>query len=123
MSVTLTSRVDRCKFETIMSIVNAAFGTLLGQVRKSQRLTQLDLSDRTGMSRSAIANIERGNQGVTLEAVFAFAEALKVHPTQLIPSVTINDMLRSYGLDEETEAILKNLYDGDSLSGGSNESK
>ena len=51
------------------------------------RLTQKQLADKTkGMlSRSSIANIERGLQGISLPQLYAVARALDVEPADLVP--------------------------------------
>ena len=60
----------------------------LRESRAPNELTQKELADRTHgtLSRSSIANIERGRQGVSLEQLFTLAEALGVQARELIPS-------------------------------------
>lgn len=51
-------------------------------------LTQQELSERTEstLSRSSIASIERGLQGISLAQLYALAKALNVEPGDLLPS-------------------------------------
>lgn len=55
--------------------------------RKPIPLTQQQLAERTRgvLSRSSIANIERGRQGISLEQLFVLAEALDIEPAELVP--------------------------------------
>ena len=51
-------------------------------------LTQQALSERTegALSRSSIASIERGLQGISLAQLYALANALDVEPAELLPA-------------------------------------
>ena len=53
-------------------------------------MTQMDLSKRVGLSRTTIANIERGRQTVSLPLFFRFAIALNVPVEELLPSVQVS---------------------------------
>lgn len=68
-----------------------------------RKLTQDGLSRRTKgvVSRSSIANIERGLQGVSLMQLYALARALNVEARELLPS--LNDVFR---MEEEPFASL-----------------
>jgi len=60
----------------------------LREDRTPKELTQRELAERTrgALSRSSIANIERGRQGISLEQLFILAHALGVKPADLLPS-------------------------------------
>ncbi len=65
-----------------------AFGRLVRLHRKRlDGMTQEQLGRRVGLSRPSVANIERGRQNVALHQIFAIAEALRVQPATLLPSV------------------------------------
>lgn len=70
--------------------LNKLVGERLQRVRRSRTkpLTQQALSDRTGggLSRSSIASIERGLQGISLAQLYALASALEVEPAELLPA-------------------------------------
>ena len=53
-------------------------------------LTQQELAERTesALSRSSIASIERGLQGISLAQLYALAQALNVEPADLLPPRT-----------------------------------
>lgn len=92
---------------TAMNEVNVAFGTLLSHLRKNAKLTQEELAAKINLSRSALANIERGNQGVTLVLIFSIAQALNLPPTALIPTVgSLEEKMKSVVIDEHDLKIL-----------------
>lgn len=68
------------------SLVNESFGLRLSEARRLKRVSQAELGVRVGLSRGAVANLESGNQGVLLHHVFAFAKALDVEITELLPA-------------------------------------
>jgi transcriptional regulator with XRE-family HTH domain len=51
-------------------------GTTLKALRKMRGMTQQQVSDATGLSRTSITNIESGRQTVTLENLMKIARAL-----------------------------------------------
>ncbi|MDP9470648.1 MAG: helix-turn-helix domain-containing protein [Chloroflexota bacterium] len=65
-----------------------AFGDRLRIEREAAGLTQEELAGRVQMSRPSVANIERGNQRVALHQLVAFAAAIGVEPTVLLPQPT-----------------------------------
>lgn len=66
--------------------VNSLFGRKLAQIRRARRVSQEQLGDRVNLSRTTIANLERGTQNVQLHQVFTLARALDVNPDELIPT-------------------------------------
>jgi transcriptional regulator with XRE-family HTH domain len=61
-------------------------GTKLNQLRTQEALTQRDLSERTGLTIAAISRIEQNQVEPRLSTVRRLAEALCVHPSQLMES-------------------------------------
>ncbi len=55
--------------------------------REELRLTQADLADRAGVTRSSVANIETGRQAVLLHQFVGLARALDLRWDQLMPDV------------------------------------
>jgi transcriptional regulator with XRE-family HTH domain len=51
-------------------------GDLLRSLRTEAGMTQADLGDATGYSRTSITNIEQGRQNVTLEALILLTRVL-----------------------------------------------
>jgi transcriptional regulator with XRE-family HTH domain len=65
-----------------------AFGRLVQLHRKRTKgMTQEKLGSHVGLSRTSITNIEKGRQHVSLHQLFAIAQALKVAPETLLPSL------------------------------------
>ena len=59
-------------------------GTKLNRLRTREALTQRDLSERTGLTIAAISRIEQNQVEPRLSTVRKLANALGVHPSQLI---------------------------------------
>lgn len=62
------------------------FGVLLKRVRQGKEVTQQDLAAAVGLSRTSIANIEAGNQAVSLAVLYGLADALDEPVEQLLPA-------------------------------------
>ncbi len=62
------------------------FGRLLRKSRSDAKLTQGQVAERVGLTRTSITNIERGRQHVGLHQLFLLAAAVGVQPADLLPS-------------------------------------
>lgn len=60
------------------------FGRNLKRLRIAAGLSQEELAARSGLHRTYISSVERGNRNVSLENIFALAEALKSDPRDLL---------------------------------------
>lgn len=69
-------------------------GSSIVNKRKELRLTQIELANRTGMSRTSIVNIEKGKQYPPVHLLWKISYALETNPTEILPE---------YGLMAETE--------------------
>ena len=67
----------------------AEFGKLVRRHRVRLKLTQDQLADRVGLSRTSITNIEKGRQKVLIHHLILLAESLQVSPEALLPPVGI----------------------------------
>lgn len=66
-----------------------AIGERIKQLRMSQSggaVTQADLARLVGLERTSITNIEKGNQKVSLLALYRICEALKVSLADALPN-------------------------------------
>lgn len=67
--------------------VQTAFGERLQSVRLGSipRISQAELADALGVSRTSVSNIENGRHRVFLDQIYAAAHALRVPVTTLLP--------------------------------------
>ena len=61
-------------------------GALIQRRRKQLGLKQHGLAASLGISRGSLANIETGRQSILVHQLYNFAEALKLAPSDLLPS-------------------------------------
>lgn len=61
-------------------------GVRVRRRREARHLTQDELASAVGVSRSSIANIERGRQHAPVHLLFQLAEELKVDVGELLPT-------------------------------------
>jgi transcriptional regulator with XRE-family HTH domain len=60
-----------------------AFGHLVRQARTTAGLSQEELADRSGLDRSYVGGIERGERNPTLLVIFKIAQGLSLSVSQL----------------------------------------
>lgn len=69
-------------------LTGATIRKLFGENVRSQRrktgISQDELAARAGLHRTYISSIERGNRNVSLENIYAIAEALACDPRDLL---------------------------------------
>lgn len=67
-------------------------GEVIRNRRRSSkpRLTQEALAQRIGISRASLANIETGRQSVLVHQLYALAEALKLAPSDFLPTTNVS---------------------------------
>ncbi|MDQ6794932.1 MAG: helix-turn-helix domain-containing protein [Chloroflexota bacterium] len=61
------------------------FGDMLRAARKAKGVSQDEVSKGVGLSRTSVANIERGRQRLSLHLLMDFARVLDVEPCDLLP--------------------------------------
>jgi transcriptional regulator with XRE-family HTH domain len=66
-------------------------GNNVREARKGSRLTQLDLANAVGMTRSSIANLEAGRQRIPVHLLVWIGEILGVSPRALLPDASAFD--------------------------------
>ena len=88
MPVTLILRKKEYTVEGTITVKDALkqLGLSLAYYRKLKGLSQDQLAEAIGMSRTHISNIEAPNMptSISLEALFTIAEVLGVEPAQLL---------------------------------------
>ncbi len=60
------------------------FAGRLREVREQAGLTQLELAERAGLTKDAVARLERGARSPAWETVVALCQALKVMPNTFL---------------------------------------
>lgn len=78
MDVTLTKKEREA--------IRLAFGELVRKHRHKLEISQEELAFRSGLHRTYVGSVERGERNLSLENIFIFAKALHCHPKDLIPS-------------------------------------
>jgi transcriptional regulator with XRE-family HTH domain len=80
------------------------FGKRLRAARREARLSQENVAERVGLTRSSIANIELGRQRITLHTLYALAGAVQSRPAALLPEIELlggeEELLSREVLDE-----------------------
>lgn len=71
--------------------VRAAFGRRLREVRLAAEISQEEMAHRSGLDRSYVGQVERGERNLTLENIYRLAEGLGVPTASLV--VELNDAL------------------------------
>ena len=67
--------------------IRLGFGALLRKKRLSIGISQEELAFRSGLHRTYVGSVERGERNLSLENIFVFAKTLKCHPRDLVPDV------------------------------------
>ncbi|QIO08136.1 helix-turn-helix domain-containing protein [Acinetobacter lanii] len=68
-----------------MSELSVAIGQLIRNRRTQQKLTQESLALQSGIDRSYMGRIERGEVNLTVEKIYEIAIVLKVSAKELLP--------------------------------------
>lgn len=109
-----------CAIILAVELLYKEFGRRLRARRKELKLTQSQLADRVGLTRTSITNIEAGRQHVVLHQLFLLASEIAVKPEDLLPreETTLEELvstpetlkaIRSSRNPQDQEAITKLL--------------
>jgi transcriptional regulator with XRE-family HTH domain len=60
------------------------FGNRVRELRKKKGLSQEALALESGLDRSYVGGVERGERNISLENIEKLARALDVHPSELL---------------------------------------
>lgn len=83
----------------------ATFGERIKALRKLRSMTQDELADRSGLSKSTIIRTEGGSKGLALSSVERIAEALGVSLTTLMSEALIDPALRDECIASHADVI------------------
>lgn len=64
--------------------VKKKFGERLARLRKERGFSQESLSLESGLARSYLGGVERGQRNISLENICLLADTLKISPSQLM---------------------------------------
>ena len=67
--------------------IKVGFGELVRQKRQALGISQEELAFRSGLHRTYVGSVERGERNLSIENVFILAKALECHPRDLIPNL------------------------------------
>lgn len=67
--------------------IRLEFGKLLRAKRTTRGISQDELAFQSGLHRTYVGSVERGERNLSLENIFVFAKTLKCHPRELIPDL------------------------------------
>lgn len=108
-------------------------GETLRRLRRERELSQESLAATCRMSRSALANIESGQQRLAVHQLLQFARALRVDPVALLPARAegsnmkpVDEELVQKGVPEEAaRAVAKAMeeYEGDDIAASTKQSR
>ena len=79
--------MDNCFSEKDKEKIRLEFGMLLRAQRNSIGISQEELAFRSGLHRTYVGSVERGERNLSLENIFVFAKTLGCHPRDLIPEL------------------------------------
>lgn len=68
--------------------IRLEFGLLLKKKRKSLGMSQDELAFQSGLHRTYVSSVERGERNISIENIFLLAITLKCRPHELIPLFT-----------------------------------
>ncbi len=66
-----------------MSTITERFGASVRKLRKQRKLSQLELSQKSGLDLTTINEIENGNREPMLKTVWRIANALKMKMSEM----------------------------------------
>ena len=89
-----------------------SFNEMLKKLRTNKKLTQEELAQATGLSRSAIGMYEAGSREPSFETLEIFADFFNVDMNTLLDK---NQGKPTYCLDPETAKLVRDLYDNPNL--------
>lgn len=89
-----------------------AFGANISRLRQMANLTQQQLAEKVGLTRTSITNIEKGRQPVQAHVLVALARALRTTVTELLPHTDdVPAASLPSSLDEEQQHWVKKILD------------
>ena len=66
--------------------IRIAFGKLLREKRQARKISQEELAFQSGLHRTYVGSVERGERNLSLENIFVLAKSLRCSPKDLLPT-------------------------------------
>ena len=85
MLKTIEEFVDELLTKREREAIRKGFGKLLRGKRHDRKISQEELAFQSGLHRTYVGSVERGERNLSLENIFIFAKALRCAPKELIP--------------------------------------
>ena len=93
------------------------FPNIFRKIREQSGLTQQQLADKLGISRSAVGMYEKGEREPNFETLELIADTFNVDMNYLLGKKSTTEVIPDvYYLNEETRKIAQEIYDNDELS-------
>jgi transcriptional regulator with XRE-family HTH domain len=83
--MTIEGSMDKLLTKKEREAIRVGFGQLLREKRNARGISQEELAFQSGLHRTYVGSVERGERNLSLENIFIFAKALKCSPIDLIP--------------------------------------
>ncbi len=74
--------------------IYASIGAAIRARRDTVGLTQAQVAEKAGLSRTTLTNIERGGQALLVHQLLDLARVLRVSPASLLPSTSSADVVQ-----------------------------
>lgn len=82
-------KMDICLSKNEREEIRIGLGALIRAKRQALDISQEELAFRSGLHRTYVGSVERGERNLSLENIFIFAKTLGCHPRELIPEVPV----------------------------------
>jgi transcriptional regulator with XRE-family HTH domain len=79
--------MDSCFSEKEREEIRIQFGARLRAKRQAQNISQEELALRSGLHRTYVGSVERGERNLSLENIYVFAKTLDCNPQELLPNM------------------------------------
>lgn len=93
------------------------FPNIFRKIREQSGLTQQQLADKLGISRSAVGMYEKGEREPNFETLELIADTFNVDMNYLLGKKSTTEVIPDvYYLNDKTRKIAQEIYDNDELS-------
>ena len=83
---TIEEQMDMLLTNKEREAIRVGFGKQLRAKRNSLGISQEELAFQSGLHRTYVGSVERGERNLSLENIFVFAKALGCSPKDLLPT-------------------------------------